>query len=667
MREMRDSGVAWIGEIPEEWSLIRFKDKYKNSKEIAGEKSIEYQRLALTLNGVVQRPKNDSDGLQPKEFDTYQVLHENDFVFKMIDLQNISTSRVGLSPYTGLVSPAYIRFRPKNNTQYPRFIYYFLMGMYYNCVFNNFGGDGVRSALNASDIGTLLIPYPDGKIQKQIGESLDTICANVDTLTTNIKTQIEKLKAYKQSLITEVVTKGLDPISDLFTTTNSFKFIGDFIRKLGDHRAAKGNALTDEEQGLIAERINSVFNLKSHTLPIFDIKANAEEEDVSEIFVRVNSGGVSLKQNDFILTLLSLYWDEGRREIERFSKESTTPCKGKTTSYNPLTTVSAQDVIRVVMAYAFDRARLKYGYKLLRGADFDRKGAVDENLRTTRFDILKERLPDVLDVHSWHEFIKAIMNAGYLSGEMILSGNAIFYTYALYLIAKHRFHASYNEDMHLTSLWFFYASLVSLYTGSFESTVEKHLNTIKGLKTLSEYKEFILSRINERLTNDFFDITLVGSEGLAVSGRGNNAWNAYVASLNIMNAKILFSKSNLFVSKLFEPGTDGNRKSLEKHHLFPKAYLKSLNCTDAKINQMANYALIDWKDNMDILDDAPSVYYPIICAGMSDEQIRVMEEENALPHGWENMSYDDFLIERRKLMAAKIKIAFEVLKKAVTE
>ena len=100
------------------------------------------------------------------------------------------------------------------------------------------------------------------------------------------------------------------------------------------------------------------------------------------------------------------------------------------------------------MAYAFDRARLKYGYKLLRGADFDRKGAVDENLRTTRFDILKERLPDVLDVHSWHEFIKAIMNAGYLSGEMILSGNAIFYTYALYLIAKHRFHASYNEDMH---------------------------------------------------------------------------------------------------------------------------------------------------------------------------------------------------------------------------
>lgn len=454
-------------------------------------------------------------------------------------------------------------------------------------------------------------------------------------------------------------------ISDVYTTSSSFKFINSFIKRLSEYRECKGGVLTEAEQDTISENINAIVNLKNHTLPVFDIKANAEEEDVSEIFVRVNSGGVSLKQNDFILTLLSLYWDEGRKEIEEFSKESTFPTKGKTTSYNQITTVAAQDLIRVVMAYAFDRARLKYGYKLLRGADFDKRGAVDGELRIQRFDTLKDKLPDVLDVHSWHEFLKAIMNAGYLSGDLILSGNAIFYSYAFYLIAKHRFHASYNENMHLTSLWFFYASLVSLYTGSFESTVESHLNSIKDLSTLKEYKDFILSRVNERLTNDYFDITLVGSEGLAVSGKGNNAWNAYVAALNIMDAKLLFSKSNLLVSKLFEPGTDGNRKSLEKHHLFPKAHMKAQGYTDAKINQMANYAFIDWKDNMDILDDAPSVYYPIVCEGRSDEEILRMEEENALPHGWENMPYEDFLVERRKLMAAKIKQAFDLLKKNV--
>lgn len=454
-------------------------------------------------------------------------------------------------------------------------------------------------------------------------------------------------------------------ISEIFTSTSTYKFINNFIKRLEEYRVAKGGELTDDEKDMISENINSVVNLKQHTLPVFDIKSNAEEEDVSEIFVRVNSGGVSLKQNDFILTLLSLYWDEGRKDIEQFSKESTYPTKDKVTSYNQITAVSAQDIIRVVMAYAFDRARLKYGYKLLRGADFDKKGVVDQELRNQRFDSLKAKLPDVINVHNWHEFLKAIMNAGYLSGDLILSGNAIYYSYAFYLIAKYRFNASDNENMHLTSLWFYYASLISLYTGSFESTVENHLNSIKTLTTLEEYKQFILGRVNERLTNDYFDITLIGSDGLAVSGRGNNAWNAYVAALNILNANILFSKSNLLVSKLFEPGTDGNRKSLEKHHLFPKAYLKSQGYPDSKINQMANYAFIDWKDNMEILDDAPSVYYPVICEGRTEEAIKEMEEENALPHGWEKMAYEDFLVERRKLMAAKIKAAFDILKSNV--
>lgn len=77
---------------------------------------------------------------------------------------------------------------------------------------------------------------------------------------------------------------------------------------------------------------------------------------------------------------------------------------------------------------------------------------------------------------------------------------------------------------------------------------------------------------------------------------------------------------------------------------------------------MANYAFIDWKDNMDILDESPAKYYPIICQNKTSDEISRMEEENALPNGWENMAYDVFLVERRKLMAAKIKQAYEILK-----
>ena len=130
----------------------------------------------------------------------------------MIDLQNVSTSRVGLSPYTGLVSPAYIRFSPKKDGRESKFIYYYLMSLYYNQVFNNLGGNGVRSALSAKDMGEFMIPYPPEETeQKSICVALDKKSEQIDALIANVQEQIEKLKAYKQSLITEVVTKGLDP------------------------------------------------------------------------------------------------------------------------------------------------------------------------------------------------------------------------------------------------------------------------------------------------------------------------------------------------------------------------------------------------------------------------------------------------------------------------
>lgn len=448
-------------------------------------------------------------------------------------------------------------------------------------------------------------------------------------------------------------------ISDVYTSSQ-YKFISEYLTNLEKLRKDKGAELTDEERDTISNNINALCSLQSYILPVFNIKANADEESVSDIFVRVNSSGIALKQNDFILTLVSLYWQEGRNLIENFADQSRKPSK-ETTSYNTLTAVDAQDIIRVVIAYGFDRARLKYGYKLLRGADLDKKDVIDEELRNKRFDILKEKLADVLDVHTWHEFLKSLMNAGYLGQEMISSSMAIFYSYTFYLIAKHRFGASYNENMLLTSKWFYFVTLTSTYAGSSESTMETHLNAIKELKSFDEYKNYINQLMAEKLTNDYFSITLPGSEGLAVSGKGNVAWNAYCAALNILDAHLLFSKGNLLVAKLYEAGVDGNRRSIEKHHLFPKAYLKKLGYSDTMINQMANYAYIDWKDNMEILDGDPSEYYPIVCKGKSEAEIEIMEDENALPHGWEKMKYEDFLIERRKLMAKKIQQAYQKL------
>ena len=108
MREMKDSGVEWIGEIPENWEVVPTKRFFRNVKRVVGNDVDNYERLALTMNGVIKRSKEDSEGLQPEKFEGYQILRKNELVFKLIDLENIRTSRVGLSSYTGLVSPAYI-------------------------------------------------------------------------------------------------------------------------------------------------------------------------------------------------------------------------------------------------------------------------------------------------------------------------------------------------------------------------------------------------------------------------------------------------------------------------------------------------------------------------------------------------------------------------------
>lgn len=209
MRQMKDSGIEWIGEIPQTWDVLKTKFCFRYKKEIAGINSDKFDRLALTMQNVVKRAKDDSNGLQPEKFETYQILRRNELVFKLIDLQNVSTSRVGLSPYDGIVSPAYIILTPQSNisSKYAEKYYYTL---WKNQIFNALGDDGVRSNLGKDDLLNIPIPVPPLAEQERIAEFLDAKCAEVDALAGEIKEQIATLEEYKRSVITEAVTKGLD-------------------------------------------------------------------------------------------------------------------------------------------------------------------------------------------------------------------------------------------------------------------------------------------------------------------------------------------------------------------------------------------------------------------------------------------------------------------------
>ena len=210
MREMKGSGISWVGEIPKEWSVNRAKYCFVNTKEIAGCMSDRYERLALTMNGVIKRSKDDSNGLQPEKFETYQILRPDELVFKLIDLQNVSTSRVGLSPYLGLVSPAYIILK-SNKRVLPAYAEKYFLMLWKNQIFNALGDAGVRSNLNSKDLLELSIPFPPLAEQQRIAEFLDRECGKIDGLKADIQAQIDTLEQYKRSVITEAVIHGLNP------------------------------------------------------------------------------------------------------------------------------------------------------------------------------------------------------------------------------------------------------------------------------------------------------------------------------------------------------------------------------------------------------------------------------------------------------------------------
>ena len=209
-KKMKDSGIEWVGEIPEHWEVTKTKYQFQYKKEIAGLQSDKYERLALTMKNVVKRSKEDNTGLQPEKFETYQILRQDELVFKLIDLQNVSTSRVGRSSYVGIVSPAYIILR-QHGKVLPCYAEKYFYVLWKNQVFNSLGDDGVRSNLGKDDLLNIPIPVPPLSEQKTIAGFLDKKCGEVDALIADIQQEIETLEQYKRSVITEAVTKGLDP------------------------------------------------------------------------------------------------------------------------------------------------------------------------------------------------------------------------------------------------------------------------------------------------------------------------------------------------------------------------------------------------------------------------------------------------------------------------
>lgn len=207
-----DSGVEWLGEIPSHWTTVQTKRAFRRRKTINNGMACE-DRLALTMSGVVPRDLNDLDGLQSNDYEGYQIFEAGDLVFKLIDLQNIKTSRVGMVPSRGIMSPAYIRLEPSTQ-EVARYGFWYFMALYWTQVFNNLGG-GVRQTLGPEDLLTVAFPLPSPEEQVAIAAFLDWETGKIDALVEAQRRLIELLKEKRQAVISHAVTKGLDPTAPM--------------------------------------------------------------------------------------------------------------------------------------------------------------------------------------------------------------------------------------------------------------------------------------------------------------------------------------------------------------------------------------------------------------------------------------------------------------------
>jgi type I restriction enzyme S subunit len=209
MRAMKDSGIEWIGKIPQGWDVtpmfIYFKER--KCRNIG---NAESNLLSLSYGNIVKKDINDNMGLLPESFEGYNIIEKDNIVFRLTDLQNDHTSlRSAIVKERGIITSAYVTIEAIKEicTYYFNYLFrcYDLQKAFYNM------GGGVRQGLNYDGLRKVPIFVPPIIEQQHIADYLDKKCTQLESIIEKQQTVIEKLKAYKQSVIAEAVTKGLDP------------------------------------------------------------------------------------------------------------------------------------------------------------------------------------------------------------------------------------------------------------------------------------------------------------------------------------------------------------------------------------------------------------------------------------------------------------------------
>ena len=240
----KDSGVEWLGDVPMHWEVERSKWLFRHKKQINYDRT-NTNVLSLTLRGVVNNNPDNPEGLVPKDYATYQLFCKGDLVFKLIDLENRKTSRVGLVHEDGIMSSAYLRLIPLLDVNIDFFFRQYF-DLYLRGIYNQLGA-GVRSTLGASDLLNLNVLVPPLPEQTAIVRYLDYVERRIQRYAGTKRKLLGLLAEQKQAIIHRAVTRGLDP--DVPLKPSGVEWLGDVpghwkVRKLRTMFRVHGSGTT---------------------------------------------------------------------------------------------------------------------------------------------------------------------------------------------------------------------------------------------------------------------------------------------------------------------------------------------------------------------------------------------------------------------------------------
>lgn len=469
--------------------------------------------------------------------------------------------------------------------------------------------------------------------------------------------------------------KWIPDISILFSTG--------FKQRAFENEYANNNPDVDLDE--LSEVLTKLKSIANRQIGVIELDATLDIDEVTEIFIRINSKGTSLSQSDFVMSKMAADSVHNgslmRKTVDYFCHLAVKPdfychlvndkefqnskyadkIKWLANDYDDIYDPDYGDMLRVSFMHQFKRGKLADLVSLLSGRDFVTKEFRDDIVEES-YKKLDDGIMNFINKYNFSQFIMAIKGAGFVSGKLLNSKMTLDFAYTLYLMLLADQQIPNAQIKRYVQKWFVLSTLTSRYIGSPETQMDRDMRNIgeKGfLQFLSEVEASSLSET-------FWNVTL--PQNLETSSVNSPAFNIFLAAQINQNCNSLLMRGTKVNDLITVSG--------DVHHIFPKEYLKKNGVTTkTKYNQVANYIYLDTQVNKAISDDAPAIYFSkvkeqcttknIVLGNIAEEDVLYENlADNCIPDNIFEMRIDDydvFLQERRKLMSYLIQTYYEGL------